>query len=97
MPEHYTRNTRQVLHYCPTCNRKTMHRVDDRRLGCCLEDHRQRSVPSAFRPEEVTRAERVAIMVVCGQQTEADSQVFCDKYPQLYGILAREEQQQSLL
>ena len=97
MPEHYSRNTRQVLHYCPTCNRQTMHRVDDRRLGCCLEDHRQRSVPSAFRPEEVTRAERVAIMVVCGQQSEAEAQAFCDKHPQLYVILAREEQQQSLL
>jgi ribosomal protein L44E len=35
--QHFTRNTTQVLSYCPTCNRKTMHRVDDRRLGPCLE------------------------------------------------------------
>ena len=27
----------QVRHYCPTCNRNTMHRVDDRRIGPCLE------------------------------------------------------------
>jgi len=37
MSQHYTRNTAAVLAYCPTCNRKTMHRVDDRRLGPCLE------------------------------------------------------------
>lgn len=35
--QHFTRDTTQVLAYCPTCNRKTMHRVDDRRLGPCLE------------------------------------------------------------
>jgi len=35
--QHFTRNTTQVLHFCPTCNRQTMHRVDDRRLGPCLE------------------------------------------------------------
>lgn len=97
MPEHYTRNTRQVLHYCPTCNRQTMHRVDDRRLGCCLEDHRQRPASPTFRPEEVTRAERVAIMMICGQQSEAEAQAFCDKHPQLYGIRDREEYQQGLL
>ena len=28
-----------VLLFCPTCNRKTMHRVDDRRVGCCQEIH----------------------------------------------------------
>lgn len=39
MPEHYPRNVTSVLHYCPTCNRKTMHRVDDRRLGSCMEQH----------------------------------------------------------
>lgn len=35
--QHFTRSTTQVLAYCPTCNRLTMHRVDDRRLGPCLE------------------------------------------------------------
>lgn len=35
--QHFTRNTTQVLHYCSVCNRKTMHRVDDRRIGPCLE------------------------------------------------------------
>jgi ribosomal protein L44E len=37
MSQHYTRSTSAVLAYCPTCNRKTMHRVDDRRMGPCLE------------------------------------------------------------
>lgn len=37
MTQHYTRSTSAVLVYCPTCNRKTMHRVDDRRIGPCLE------------------------------------------------------------
>lgn len=35
--QHYTRSTTQVLAYRPTCNRNTMNRVDDRRLGPCLE------------------------------------------------------------
>lgn len=39
MPEHYTSNTTAVLHYCPTCNKKTMHRVYNKRLGTCLEIH----------------------------------------------------------
>ena len=37
MPEHYTKNTTRVMHWCPTCNRKTMHRVDFKRLGSCTE------------------------------------------------------------
>jgi len=37
MSQHYTRNTSQVMHYCSTCSRHTMHRVDDRRLGSCTE------------------------------------------------------------
>ena len=37
MTQHYTRNTKQVSAWCPTCRRTTMHRVDDRRLGSCLE------------------------------------------------------------
>ena len=41
MTQHYTRNTTEVMAYCPTCNRKTMHRVDDRRIGPCLEHEAQ--------------------------------------------------------
>lgn len=37
MSQHYTRNTSQVMHYCSTCRRHTMHRVADRRLGSCTE------------------------------------------------------------
>jgi len=35
--QHYTRNTKSVSVYCSTCRRNTIHRVDDRRLGPCLE------------------------------------------------------------
>ncbi|KKW11479.1 MAG: hypothetical protein UY48_C0018G0013 [Candidatus Gottesmanbacteria bacterium GW2011_GWB1_49_7] len=37
--QHYQRNTRGILKYCPTCNRMTMHQVDDRRVGSCRETH----------------------------------------------------------
>lgn len=37
MTQHFTRNTKEVSHWCRTCNRMAMHRVDDRRLGPCLE------------------------------------------------------------
>lgn len=36
--------------------------------------------------EEVTRAERVAIMVVCGNCSEAKAQEHCDRYPELFGL-----------
>ena len=35
--QHFTRDTTQVKAYCRVCGRLTMHRVDDRRLGPCLE------------------------------------------------------------
>ena len=37
--QHYPRNTVRVTKYCPTCKRMTMHRVDDRRVGVCTEQH----------------------------------------------------------
>ena len=39
MPEHYTKNTVRVTKYCPTCKRRTLHRVDDKRIGICIEKH----------------------------------------------------------
>jgi len=39
MPEHYTKNTLSVSRFCKTCNRMTMFRVDNGRLGPCLEEH----------------------------------------------------------
>lgn len=41
MPEHYPRTTTSVSAWCNTCGRRTMHRVDDRRLGSCLEHGRE--------------------------------------------------------
>jgi ribosomal protein L37AE/L43A len=37
MSEHYTRLTVSASHWCPKCNRQTMHRVDDRRISSCLD------------------------------------------------------------
>jgi len=37
--QHYPRNTCGILKFCPTCNRMTMHRVDDHRVGNCVEVH----------------------------------------------------------
>ena len=38
-PQHYQRNVTAVMKFCPTCNRETMHRVSDRRVGSCLNIH----------------------------------------------------------
>lgn len=37
--QHYQRNVTAISRFCPTCNRMTMHRVDDRRVGSCVEVH----------------------------------------------------------
>jgi len=37
MTQHYTKLTVEAQHYCNKCGRMTMHRVDDGRLGPCLE------------------------------------------------------------
>lgn len=47
-------------------------------------------------PEEMTRAERVAIMVVCGNATEDEAQRFCDRFPEFYGVRVVEAVQTGL-
>jgi ribosomal protein L44E len=37
--QHYTKNTARVLLFCKTCNKKTMHRVDQGRVGPCENSH----------------------------------------------------------
>jgi len=96
MAEHYTANTRQVLHYCPVCNRQTMHRVDNKRLGCCMEPHRSAVAVRPVSDSEVTRAERMAIMTICGNCSEDEAQRFCDQHPELYGVREVLEQQSGL-
>lgn len=39
MAQHYQRNVTAVMMYCPTCGKQTMHQVNDRRVGTCLEPH----------------------------------------------------------
>lgn len=58
MSQHYTRNTSAVLAYCPTCNRKTMHRVDDRRIGPCLEHGAREFTRKQAREREKREAEQ---------------------------------------
>ena len=51
MTQHFTRNTVSAEFFCPKCQKKTQHRIDDRRKGPCLvciakldqlyEDHRK--------------------------------------------------------
>lgn len=36
MGQHYTRSTVSTEEYCKKCQKRTQHRVDDRRLGPCL-------------------------------------------------------------
>lgn len=47
--------------------------------------------------EAVTREERIAIMVVCGNCSESEAQTFCDKHPELYGVREFIEVQELLL
>ena len=37
--QHYQRNVKAIMMYCPTCGKMTMHRVDDRRVGSCINPH----------------------------------------------------------
>ena len=37
MAQHFTRNTVAAQAWCLKCNKQTMHRVDDRRIGPCME------------------------------------------------------------
>jgi hypothetical protein len=35
--EHYTKDTTEAEKWCNTCNRRTIHRVSDGRIGACTE------------------------------------------------------------
>jgi hypothetical protein len=37
MTEHFTRSTVSAEFWCPKCQKRTQHRIDDRRKGPCLE------------------------------------------------------------
>ena len=39
MTQHYQKNVSGVSRYCPTCGKVTMHRVDENRMGNCMEPH----------------------------------------------------------
>ncbi|GEM_PF-1446643 len=60
--QHYQRNVSAVTKYCPTCKKMTLHRVDDRRVGTCKEQH-------VFGMSRV-QAKRAAQKVVAERQPE---------------------------
>jgi hypothetical protein len=37
--QHYQRNVTAIMKWCEHCGRKTMHRVDESRVGNCMESH----------------------------------------------------------
>lgn len=39
MSQHYQRNVTGIMKFCPTCNKMTMHKVSNKRLGTCMETH----------------------------------------------------------
>jgi len=39
MSQHYQRNVISVMKFCNHCGKLTHHRVDDRRVGNCLNPH----------------------------------------------------------
>ncbi len=52
MAEHFTKNTLTATGWCAKCNRSTEHRVDDGRLGPCLDkDHPAPPLPKAVIPK----------------------------------------------
>lgn len=51
MAEHYTRNTTGVFRFCNRCGRLTMHKVSNRRIGLCTEDHYAGKAPLVCTPK----------------------------------------------
>ena len=51
MPEHFTRNTLTATAWCAKCARSTEHRIDDGRVGPCLDpNHPAPPLPRAVIP-----------------------------------------------
>jgi hypothetical protein len=39
MTQHYQKNVTSIYRWCETCGRRTAHRVDESRVGNCMESH----------------------------------------------------------
>jgi hypothetical protein len=62
MTEHYTKNTESATSYCKKCGRNTGHRVDDGRLGPCLDENHpvplvRAKIPKLGLPDEPEQKE----------------------------------------
>ena len=51
MKQHYTRNTVSASAWCPRCNKFTQHRIDDARVGPCLDCLARPREPQVEKPE----------------------------------------------
>jgi hypothetical protein len=51
MPEHFSANTVSAAFYCPKCEKRTQHRIDDHRKGPCLECIAKLEKLHAVKPE----------------------------------------------
>lgn len=49
--QHYTRSTVSVSEWCKVCRSMTLHRVDDRRRGPCLDCLERQTREAALRRE----------------------------------------------
>lgn len=65
MAEHFTRNTIEAEAWCAVCERRTMHRVDDRRAGPCLnciarrEQQHQDAAARAAEPQKPSQQRKL--------------------------------------
>jgi ribosomal protein L37AE/L43A len=62
MPAHYPRSTVSAEAFCKKCQKPTQHRIDDRRIGPCLEcmekleaQHAAKKESAAARQENLFR------------------------------------------
>jgi hypothetical protein len=51
MTEHFTRNTETATAWCAKCGRSTEHRIDDGRVGPCVDEKHPQPLPSAVIPK----------------------------------------------
>ncbi len=51
MTEHFTRNTETATVWCAKCGRSTEHRIDDGRVGPCLDEGHPPPLPKAQIPK----------------------------------------------
>ena len=80
MPQHYTRSTVSAAAWCPACQKQTQHRIDDRRIGPCLQCVKQLEI----RRDEYE--ERAGIKEFCGNMPRVQAEQ--EAREEVYGTVA---------